>query len=145
MYKSFNLTSRTLTQAQVHTFYTLMCMESQTCKIVPVWLSINVPTWQRVSSHSQMQRIYFCGGDVVESPSRWGWAQVADGRCSPAKSSTYTWNNPSTVKRQEVLRQSLTAKIHELLLMFGVIKSGPVLLKLSCGLVREGSHLLVNW
>lgn len=57
----------------------------------------------------------------------------------------HTWNNPSTVKRQEVLRQSLTAKIHELLLMFGVIKSGPVLLKLSCGLVREGSHLLVNW
>lgn len=58
---------------------------------------------------------------------------------------TRVWNNPSTVKRHEVLRQSLTAKTPELLCMFGVIKSGPVLLELGCGLVREGSHLLVDW
>lgn len=48
-------------------------------------------------------------------------------------------------KQQEVLRQSLTAKTPELLAMFGVIKSGPVIQELSCGLVREGSHLLVDW
>lgn len=54
----------------------------------------------------------------------------------------YAWNNPSTVNPHEVLRQSLSP---ELLLMFGVTNRGPVLLELSCGLVREGCHLLVNW
>lgn len=44
----------------------------------------------------------------------------------------------------------MTAKTPELLAMFGVIKSGPVIqersgAELSCGLVREGSHLLVDW
>lgn len=29
--------------------------------------------------------------------------------------------------------------------MFGVTDSGSVLLELSCGLVKEGSHLLVDW
>lgn len=77
---------------------------------------------------------------------------MADGRCSQARRAdtsryvcVYAWNNPSTVKRREVLRQSQTAKTPEFLLMFGVNKSGPVLLELELRLVREGSHLLVDW
>lgn len=111
-----------------------------------------VDTCVRVSSHSQIQLIkmrekLFLWRCSWESPRRWGWAQVADGRCSQAEEQTHphAWNSPSTVKRRGVLRQSLTAKTPELLLMFGVIKSGPVRLELSCGLVREGCHLLVDW
>lgn len=86
---------------------------------------------------------FFFYGDAVESPRRQGWAQVAEGRCSQAEE--YTWNNPSTVKRRGVLRQSLTAKTPELLFMFGDIKSSSVWLELSCGLTSECSHLLVDW
>ncbi len=74
---------------------------------------------------------------------RWLMGDVVRQKSRHIQMCVYAWNNPSTIKRREVLRQSQTAKTPELLLMFGVIKSGPVLLELSCGLVREGSHLLV--
>lgn len=73
---------------------------------------------------------------------------MADGRCSRAEEQTHPDMCGIITPRynqQEVLRQSLTAKTPELLAMFGVIKSGPVIQELSCGLVREGSHLLVDW
>lgn len=115
-----------------------------------------VETCVRVSSHSQIQLIKMgetFRGDAVEGPPRSRClAQVADGRCSQAEEQMQpdmrvsAWNNPSTVKPHEGLRQSLTVETPVLLLMFGIIiKSGPVLLELSRGLVREGSPLLVDW
>ena len=69
---------------------------------------------------------------------------MADGRCSQVEEQTHpdVWINPSTVKRREVLRQSLTAKTPELLFMFGVTGKKA---ELSCGLVRKGRRLLVDW
>lgn len=73
---------------------------------------------------------------------RWLMGDAVRRKSRHIQKCVYAWNNPSTVNPREVLRQSLSP---ELLLMFGVTNSGPVLLELSCGLVREGSHLLVNW
>lgn len=135
-------------------------MESQTCKtdpffFWPVRLSVMcervVDTCTRVSSHSQIQLIKWektFRGDAVESLQeggagpRWLMGDVVRRRSRHIQICVYAWNNPSTVNPHEVLRQSLSP---ELLLMFGVTNSGPVLLELSCGLVREGSHLLVYW
>lgn len=81
--------------------------------------------------------------DSVECPRRrQGWSQVADGRCSQAEEQihpgTCVWNDPSTVKRHEVLRQSLTAPLD-------VSQGpGPAPAELWCGVLREGSPLLAG-
>lgn len=134
--------------------------ESQTRAIVffwPVWPSVNVHTcrwYMRACHHIHYYNWLDVGGTNKktfhgdESSRRRGWTQVADGRCSRAEEQTHPDMCGIITPRynqQEVLRQSLTAKTPELLAMFGVIKSGPVTQELSCGLVREGSHLLVDW
>lgn len=83
--------------------------------------------------------------DSVECPRRrQGWSQVADGRCSQAGEQTHPGVCVCVHVEKSLNSKATRSFKAEFDCSSWWVLRGPVLLQLSCGLVREGSPLLAE-